>query len=156
MKKLNVLVPSVLALFVASAAHAGATFDTPQGKLNIGGDVEYDLTAQDFGDTNSNNAVSPNSVHDVQKASGRIIFDVNGERVLSNGNFAGFKINPAQMAGSGIQQPELAVVPAWRMRHRQAFADDFVGIDINHHADNLYDFTCILRFAHVILLLVVE
>ena len=53
MKKLNVLVPSVLALFVASAAHAGASFDTPQGKLNIGGDVEYNLDAQNFGDSDS-------------------------------------------------------------------------------------------------------
>lgn len=94
MKKLNVLVPSVLALFVASAAHAGATFDTPQGKLNIGGDVEYDLSAQNFGDNDSGSTLG-NTVSDVQTASGRIIFDVNGERVLSNGNFAGFKINPA-------------------------------------------------------------
>jgi hypothetical protein len=85
MKKLNVLVPSVLALFVASAAHAGATFDTPQGKLNIGGDVEYDVTAS------HQNA---DAVTDHQTASGRILLDVNGERVLANGNYAGFKLNP--------------------------------------------------------------
>lgn len=86
MKKLNVLVPSVLALFVASAAHAGATFDTPQGKLNIGGDVEYNLDAEH---------VNGDSVYtDNQSANGRILLDINGERVLSNGNFAAFKINP--------------------------------------------------------------
>jgi hypothetical protein len=85
MKKLNVLVPSVLALFVASAAHAGATFDTPQGKLNIGGDVEYDVTASHANDS---------AVTDHQTASGRILLDINGERVLSNGNYAGFKLNP--------------------------------------------------------------
>ncbi len=85
MNKLNVLVPSVLALFVASAAHAGATFDTPQGKLNLGGDVEYDVTAyhQNDGD-----------ITDHQSASGRIKVDISGERVLSNGNFAGFDVQP--------------------------------------------------------------
>ncbi len=88
MKKLNVLVPSVLALFVASAAHAGATFDTPQGKLNIGGDVEYDLTADNFSEGHGADAT------DTQSLGGRILLDINGERVLSNGNFAGFKINP--------------------------------------------------------------
>lgn len=89
MKKLNVLVPSVLALFVASAAHAGATFDTPQGKLNIGGDVEYDVTADNYSERTS----APGAT-DSQTASGRILLDINGERVLSNGNFAGFKLNP--------------------------------------------------------------
>ena len=87
-KTLNVLVPSVLALFVASAAHAGATFDTPQGKLNIGGDVEYDLTADNFSEGHNADAT------DSQSLGGRILLDINGERVLSNGNFAGFKINP--------------------------------------------------------------
>lgn len=88
MKKLNVLVPSVLALFVASAAHAGATFDTPQGKLNIGGDVEYDLTADNFSEGHGADAT------DSQSLGGRILLDINGERVLSNGNFAGFRTNP--------------------------------------------------------------
>ncbi len=99
MNKLNVLVPSVLALFVASAAHAGATFDTPQGKLNIGGDVEYDITADNF----SENGDSVADATDSQYASGRILLDINGERVLSNGNFAGFKLNPVwtQQGGNG-------------------------------------------------------
>lgn len=100
MKKLNVLVPSVLALFVASAAHAGATFDTPQGKLNIGGDVEFDVVADNYserGDANSD-------ATDTQKVGGRLLLDVNGERVLSNGNFAGFKLNPTwgQTGGNGV------------------------------------------------------
>ncbi|NCB60892.1 MAG: hypothetical protein EOM46_26255, partial [Gammaproteobacteria bacterium] len=70
MKKLNVLVPSVLALFVASAAHAGATFDTPQGKLNIGGDVEYDVTADSFNEGHGADAT------DSQHADGRILLDI--------------------------------------------------------------------------------
>ena len=90
MKKLNVLVPSVLALFVASAAHAGATFDTPQGKLNIGGDVEFDVIADNY----SERGVANNDATDTQKTDGRILLDINGERVLANGNFAGFKLNP--------------------------------------------------------------
>ncbi len=88
MKKLNVLVPSVLALFVASAAHAGATFDTPQGKLSIGGDVEYDVTANSYQEGNHADAT------DSQFSSGRILLDINGERALANGNFAAFKLNP--------------------------------------------------------------
>ena len=105
MKKLNVLVPSVLALFVASAAHAGASFDTPQGKLNIGGDVEYDVTADNFNenkyDDNGNWVVA--DATDSQHADGRILLDINGERVLSNGNYAAFKLNPLwnQQGGSG-------------------------------------------------------
>ena len=92
MKKLNVLVPSVLALFVASAAHAGATFDTPQGKLNIGGDVEYDLTADSFSENTAAAGVA--DATDTQQAGGRILLDVNGERALANGNYAAFKLNP--------------------------------------------------------------
>ena len=146
-KTLNVLVPSVLALFVASAAHAGASFDTPQGKLNIGGDVEYDLTAQNFGDTNANNTVSPNGVHDVQKASGRIIFDVNGERVLSNGNFAGFKINPAYSTNGSYQDGEdswfsFGVKNDWafKMGHYEAYDLSPAGQDtyVVGYGDNLY------------------
>ncbi len=97
MKKLNVLVPSVLALFVASAAHAGATFDTPQGKLNIGGDVEFDVTANNYKEGHSADAT------DSQYAHGRLLLDINGERVLANGNYAGFKLNPTwgQQGGTG-------------------------------------------------------
>ncbi|NRA55419.1 MAG: carbohydrate porin [Gammaproteobacteria bacterium] len=78
MKK-QILVPSLLALFVASAAHAGATFDTPAGTLNLGADVEFDYTSE----TDSN-----------LKSGGRLLLDINGEKVLANGNFAGFKLNP--------------------------------------------------------------
>ncbi len=100
MKKLNVLVPSVLALFVASAAHAGASFDTPQGKLNIGGDVEYDVTADNFSEGHGADAT------DTQSLGGRILLDINGERVLSNGNFAGFKINPTYGTNGGYGSGE--------------------------------------------------
>ena len=78
MKK-QILAPSILALFVASAAHAGASFDTAAGSLYLGGDVEFDYTTE----TNSNVA-----------ASGRLLLDINGEHALENGNFAAFKLNP--------------------------------------------------------------
>ncbi len=94
MKKLNVLVPSVLALFVASAAHATATFDTPQGKLSIGGDVEYNVDAHhtDGGGTNQNHYASN---------SGRIDITIAGERALANGNFAGVTVQPQVRQGNG-------------------------------------------------------
>ena len=149
-KTLNVLVPSVLALFVASAAHAGATFDTPQGKLNIGGDVEYDLTAQNFDDTDSvdnANTTATNSVSDVQKASGRILLDINGERVLANGNFAGFKINPVYTTNGDYGDGEdswfsFGVKNDWafKMGHYEAYDLSPAGQDtyVVGYGDNLY------------------
>ena len=82
-KTMKVLMPTALALFISSAAHAGATFDTPQGKLNFGGDVELDLTAAQ----NSSNEA-------LDAVGGRILLDVSGEHVKENGTFAGFKVNP--------------------------------------------------------------
>lgn len=149
-KTLNVLVPSVLALFVASAAHAGATFDTPQGKLNIGGDVEYDLTAQNYGDSDSgSNATSTlgNTVSDVQTASGRILLDINGERVLANGNFAGFKINPVYTTNGDYGDGEdswfsFGVKNDWafKMGHYEAYDLSPAGQDtyVVGYGDNLY------------------
>ena len=144
MKKLNVLVPSVLALFVASAAHAGATFDTPQGKLNIGGDVEYNLDAQNFGDTDS---ALGNTVSDVQSANGRILLDINGERVLANGNFAGFKINPVYTTNGDYGDGEdswfsFGVKNDWafKMGHYEAYDLSPAGQDtyVVVYGDNLY------------------
>ncbi|HEY5715336.1 MAG TPA: carbohydrate porin, partial [Psychromonas sp.] len=88
MKK-QILAPSILALFVASAAHAGATFDTAAGTLNLGADVEFDYTTQ------SGEDYSESGDADIDLTStGRLLLDVNGEKVLDNGNFAGFKLNP--------------------------------------------------------------
>jgi hypothetical protein len=95
MKKLNVLVPSVLALFVASAAHAGATFDTPQGKLSVGGDVEFDVTADNYSENTTKDGVAVvGDATDTQQVGGRILVDISGERALANGNYANFKVNP--------------------------------------------------------------
>lgn len=98
MKK-SILASSILALLVASAAHAGATFDTAAGTLNIGADVEFDYTTQSGEQFN----IDPNaaSIADLTTdaksdfaGSGRLLLDINGERVLENGSFAGFKLNP--------------------------------------------------------------
>ena len=141
MKKLNVLVPSVLALFVASAAHAGATFDTPQGKLNIGGDVEYDLTADNFSEGHNADAT------DSQSLGGRILLDINGERVLSNGNFAGFKINPVYTTNGDYGDGEdswfsFGVKNDWafKMGHYEAYDLSPAGQDtyVVGYGDNLY------------------
>jgi hypothetical protein len=78
MKK-QILAPTILALFVASAAHAGATFDTASGTLNLGADVEFDYTSETDADLYSG---------------GRILIDLNGMKALDNGYFVGFKLNP--------------------------------------------------------------
>jgi hypothetical protein len=140
MKKLNVLVPSVLALFVASAAHAGATFDTPQGKLNIGGDVEYDVTADNFNEGHGADAT------DSQHADGRLLLDINGERVLSNGNYAGFKLNPLwnQQGGTGSDDVwfGFGVKNDWgfKLGHFEAYDLSPAGQDtyVVGYGDNIY------------------
>jgi hypothetical protein len=78
MKK-QILAPTILALSVASAAHAGATFDTAAGTLNLGADVEFDYTSETDRDLFSG---------------GRLLLDINGMKVLDNGYFVGFKFNP--------------------------------------------------------------
>ena len=148
MKKLNVLVPSVLALFVASAAHAGATFDTPQGKLNIGGDVEYDVTADNYGENTPDIFFTSTAADatDTQSASGRILLDINGERVLSNGNFAGFKMNPLwdQQGGNGADDMwfNFGVKNDWSVKlgHFEAYDLSPAGQDtyVVGYGDNIY------------------
>jgi hypothetical protein len=144
-KTLTVLVPSVLALFVASAANAAATFDTPQGKLILGGDVEYNLDAQNFGDTDSGSA--SNTVSDVQSANGRILLDVEGERLLANGNFAGFKINPVYTTNGDYGDGEdswfsFGVKNDWafKMGHYEAYDLSPAGQDtyVVGYGDDLY------------------
>lgn len=147
---MNVLVPSVLALFVASAAHAGATFDTPQGKLNIGGDVEYDLTADSFSEgakTYNDKGVLIADATDTQALGGRILLDINGERVLANGNFAGFKINPVYSPNGNYGNGEdswfaFGVKNDWavKMGHYEAYDLSPAGQDtyVVGYGDKLY------------------
>ena len=44
------------------------------------------------------------------------------------------EIDPAKVTSAGIEHPQLAVVPTRRVRHRQSFADDLVGLHVDHHA----------------------
>lgn len=87
MKK-SILASSILALLVASAANAGQTFDTAAGTLYLGGDVEFDYTTQ------TGEAYDGTSVESDFNGSGRLLLDIHGERVLDNGVFAGFALNP--------------------------------------------------------------
>ena len=41
------------------------------------------------------------------------------------------RVDPAQFAGAGIQDPEPAIMYPRTVRHRQAFGDDFVAVDID-------------------------
>jgi hypothetical protein len=110
MKK-SILVPSILALFVASAANAGQTFDTAAGSLYLGGDVEFDLT----GDNYSDSAASDN-----QTLGGRLLIDIHGQRVLDNGVFASFAVAPTYSpngGGNGVDDAKFAfgVVNDWSL-----------------------------------------
>lgn len=107
---LKVLVPSIIALFVASAAHAGATFDTPQGKLSIGGDVEYNVNASHRNATVTDNSADGHGT-DTRDNDGRIEINFTGERVLSNGNFAGFNVSPLwnPNGGNGVEDAWVAM-----------------------------------------------
>ncbi|WP_024872590.1 carbohydrate porin [Tolumonas lignilytica] len=126
MKKLNVLVPSVLALFVASAAHAGATFDTPQGKLTLAGDVEYNFDMSHINSSVTQHASNGNGTDHIGN-SGRIDVTISGERVLSNGNFGGFTVVP-QVTSSGAAASDDAFVTfgvkndwAYKFGHFEAY-----------------------------------
>ncbi|WP_133012092.1 carbohydrate porin [Marinomonas flavescens] len=86
MKK-SIFTPSILALFIASTAHAGAKFTTDSGTLTVGADIRYSVGSE----TNRNTlADSGNAVSD-----GRVILKINGEKVLENNNFVAFSLNPA-------------------------------------------------------------
>jgi hypothetical protein len=100
MKK-HILAPSILALFVASAANAGQTFDTAAGSLYLGGDVEFDLTADNFSDADAS---------DDQTLGGRLLIDIHGERVLDNGVFAAFAVAPTYgpSGGTGVDDAKFA------------------------------------------------
>jgi hypothetical protein len=76
MKK-SILASSILALFVASAANAGQTFDTAAGSLSIGGDVEFNYETK----TGSNLTTG-----------GDVTIAVSGVRLLENGAYAGFAV----------------------------------------------------------------
>ncbi|HEY7866721.1 MAG TPA: carbohydrate porin [Psychromonas sp.] len=90
MKK-SILAPSILALFVASAANAGQTFDTAAGSLYLGGDVEFDYTSQ-HGEK-WENGVATDADSDFA-GGGRLLVDIHGQRVLDNGVFAAFAVAP--------------------------------------------------------------
>lgn len=97
--KVSVIAVSVAASFSASAGIS--IIDNEKGTFSIGGDVEFDLTADDYTDLaqdQDNNAT----------AGGRILIDFSGERVLENGNFAAFKVNPLYK-----QQGGTALDDAW-------------------------------------------
>jgi len=119
MKKF-ILAPSILALFVATAAHAGQTFDTAAGSLYLGGDVEFDLTADNFSDDDA---------ADNQTVGGRLLIDIHGERVLDNGVFASFAVAPTYGAsgGTGVDDAKFAfgMVNDWSLTLGHFEAADF-------------------------------
>ena len=80
------MLPTALAVFVSSAAMAGTSFQTPQGTLSLGGDVELDMLA----------AKNPTTAQtkDNWDISGRILLNVAGERIVSGNRFASFQIQP--------------------------------------------------------------
>jgi len=91
MKK-SILASSIMALLVASAAQAGQTFDTAAGSLYLGGDVEFDLTGDNYSDADAS---------DDQTLGGRLLIDIHGERVLDNGVFASFAVAPTYSPNGG-------------------------------------------------------
>src|SRR6185312_6248427 len=47
---------------------------------------------------------------------------------------AGREVDIAEIAVAGIEQPQLAVVPARRMRHRETGQDRLAARNVEHHA----------------------
>lgn len=93
MKIRNKLVmPSMLALLVSTFCQAGVDFSTPQGKLSIGGNFEFNL---DVAHENTDTL----SLTDAYNNSGRVELNINGEHALPNGMYGAFSLNPGWLIG---------------------------------------------------------
>lgn len=89
--KLSFLFVSVL---TATVSNAGVNFDTPQGKLSIGGNFEFN-----FDTTKLNSSLSDSKSNDSYFNSGRVELNINGEKELPNGNYGAFSLNPGWLIG---------------------------------------------------------
>jgi hypothetical protein len=83
------LVPTTLALCVAGICHAGVDFDTPQGKLSIGGNFEFETNYQHL------NSTSETGADGHLYNSGRVELNIRGSHEADNGYYADFSLNPA-------------------------------------------------------------
>jgi hypothetical protein len=85
--KAKKLTLSFLTMCIASSCYAGVNFDTPQGKLSIGGNFEFN---EDF--SHINNSVASGT--DAYNNSGRVELNMAGEHDISNGMYGAFSLNP--------------------------------------------------------------
>lgn len=85
-------VPGLALLFLAQYSQAGVEFETPQGKLSIGGNFEFNL---DLAHLNTD-VLSGTDTYD---NSGRVELNINGEHTLANGMYSAFSLNPGWLIG---------------------------------------------------------
>lgn len=88
---------------IATTCHAGVNFDTPQGKLSIGGNFEFNF---DVAHLNSDTT----SGTDTYINSGRVELNINGERDAANGMYGAFSFNPGwQIYGDAINDQWMGI-----------------------------------------------
>ena len=92
-----------LTLSFSGSCLSGVTFDTPEGKLSIGGNFEFNVDASHI------NKETTSGV-DAYNNSGRVELNINGEHVLEDGYYGAFSFNPGwQIYGDAINDQWMGV-----------------------------------------------
>lgn len=92
-----------LSLICSGTSSAGVTFDTPQGKLSIGGNFEFNIDAAHINNETTSGV-------DAYNNSGRVELNINGEHDLENGFYGAFSLNPGwQIYGDAINDQWMGV-----------------------------------------------
>ncbi|PWC23083.1 hypothetical protein DDT52_02130 [Brenneria roseae subsp. roseae] len=103
MEKSKMRAPLLLAFLCSSACFAGVTFDTPQGKLSIGGNFEFNIDAAHINKDTTSGV-------DAYNNSGRVELNINGEHELEDGYYGAFSLNPGwQIYGDSINDQWMGV-----------------------------------------------
>lgn len=131
MAKIKVHAQLCLALFFSSVSYAGVTFDTPQGKLSIGGNFEFNIDASHVNNDTTSGV-------DAYNNSGRVELNINGEHVLENGAYGAFSFNPGwQVYGDAINDQWMGVgkKDAWFLKLGHYLAYDVAPVGLGQSDD---------------------
>ena len=92
------LLPSLLALLVASSAHAVVQSNTDFGTLSLGGDVELNLNAAN---TNPGTLLADSRQKDRWDMDGRVLLNVGALKELPSGAYAQVALQPTVSVNAG-------------------------------------------------------
>lgn len=105
-QRVTALVPSVLALLVASSAHAVVQSNTDFGTLSMGGDVEYNVNAAN---TSPGNVLGKSDRTDRWDEDGRLLLSIKGVRDLPNGHYGEVLLQPTVGTNGGASADDASL-----------------------------------------------